>query len=230
MQLIVSVFDPFHLATHHCLARFNYVNGFPADAAKYGIQTLSPKFFGGPPDFVVSGPNVGLNTGPIVNISGTVGAAVEAAREGFPAVAFSADGNSTAQISYTTLASNPNSSLTKSAEVYSHLTTKFLAALLSGGVSGAVPKGTILNVNYPGTLHCHTVKSFKFVFTRMNEDPTVKDVTTCGSDHLPSENKAIGSGCYVSVSVANATNKADVGTTTQAVILHRLQSFFSCLP
>ena len=155
---------------------------------------------------------------------------MEAEREGFPAVAFSADGNSTAQISYTTLASDPNSNLTTSAEIYSHLTTKFLAALLSGGLDGAVPKGTILNVNYPGTVHCHTVDSFKFVFTRMNEDSTVKDITTCGSDHLPSENKVIGSGCYVSVSVTNATNKADVGATTQAVVLDRLQSFFSCLP
>ena len=69
MQLIVSVSllpGPFHPTTHGCLARFNYVNEFPADAAKYGIQTLSPKFFGGPPDFVVSGPNVGLNTGYVV--------------------------------------------------------------------------------------------------------------------------------------------------------------------
>lgn len=29
------------------------------DSARFGIQTLSPVFFGGPPDFVVSGPNVG---------------------------------------------------------------------------------------------------------------------------------------------------------------------------
>ena len=29
------------------------------DAVRFGIQTLSPQFFGGPPEFVVSGPNVG---------------------------------------------------------------------------------------------------------------------------------------------------------------------------
>lgn len=40
-------------------ARLNYVNSFPVDAVRFGIQTLSPKFFGGAPDFVVSGPNVG---------------------------------------------------------------------------------------------------------------------------------------------------------------------------
>ena len=29
------------------------------DAVRFGIQELSPKFFGSRPDFVVSGPNVG---------------------------------------------------------------------------------------------------------------------------------------------------------------------------
>lgn len=29
------------------------------DAVEYGIQTLSPKFFGAKPDFVISGPNIG---------------------------------------------------------------------------------------------------------------------------------------------------------------------------
>lgn len=56
----------------HPIARLNYVNAYPADSARYGIQTLSPLFFGGPPTLVVSGPNVGLNTGTTVNISGTV--------------------------------------------------------------------------------------------------------------------------------------------------------------
>ena len=29
------------------------------DSVRFGIQTLAPKFFGSPPDFVVSGPNIG---------------------------------------------------------------------------------------------------------------------------------------------------------------------------
>ena len=53
-------------------ARINYVNAYPVDAARYGIQTLAPLFFGGRPDLVLAGPNVGLNTGTTVNISGTV--------------------------------------------------------------------------------------------------------------------------------------------------------------
>ena len=60
---------PSHLTSDCCIARFNYVNGYPADAVKYGIQTLSPKFFGGPPAFVVSGPNVGLNTGYVLPLA-----------------------------------------------------------------------------------------------------------------------------------------------------------------
>lgn len=39
--------------------RFNYVNSYPVTAMRYGIQTLSPKFFGGSPDIAVAGYNVG---------------------------------------------------------------------------------------------------------------------------------------------------------------------------
>lgn len=155
---------------------------------------------------------------------------MEAARAGFPAIAISADGNSTAQVSYTTFTSEPNSNLAKSAEIYSHLTTKFLKELLLYGTSDVLPKNTILNVNYPGTAHCSTVDSFKFVFTRVNENSAARNVITCGSGQLPTENKVIESGCYVSVSVVNATTKEDVGAITQATVFNRLQSFFSCLP
>ncbi|EIN05783.1 acid phosphatase [Punctularia strigosozonata HHB-11173 SS5] len=68
----------------------NYVNAFPADAVRFGIQTLAPEFFDSEPDFVVSGPNVGNNLGSTVLIAGTVGASTEAAKEGVPSVAFSA--------------------------------------------------------------------------------------------------------------------------------------------
>lgn len=40
-------------------SRFNYVNSYPVTAMRYGIQTLSPKFFGGAPDIAVAGYNVG---------------------------------------------------------------------------------------------------------------------------------------------------------------------------
>ena len=39
--------------------RLNYVNSYPVNSVEYGIQTLSPKFFGGNPDIAVAGFNVG---------------------------------------------------------------------------------------------------------------------------------------------------------------------------
>lgn len=39
--------------------RLNYVNSYPVTSMRYGIQTLSPKFFGGAPDIAVAGYNVG---------------------------------------------------------------------------------------------------------------------------------------------------------------------------
>ncbi|KZT69448.1 sure-like protein [Daedalea quercina L-15889] len=70
--------------------RLNYVNGYPVDAARYGVQTLSRRLFDkSSPDFVVSGPNIGLNIGVSTQFSGTVGAAAEASKLGIPAIAFS---------------------------------------------------------------------------------------------------------------------------------------------
>ena len=160
------------------------------------------------------------------------GAAVEAAREGLFAIAISADGNSTAQIPYTRLTSEPDSNLTKSAEVYSNLTIKFLAELLKYGLLEVLPKNTILNLNYPGTANCPTVDSFKFVFARMNEHENAADLdlNMCKRTRLPTENTVIGSGCYVSVSLVNATNKADASVRTQVELYNRLQPLFSCLP
>ena len=70
---------------------------------RYGIQTLSPQFFNGPPDIAVAGFNVGANLGTTVLISGTVGAATEAAKEGIPSIAFS--GTTGSQTGYTSAVS-----------------------------------------------------------------------------------------------------------------------------
>lgn len=39
--------------------RLNYVNSYPVTSMRYGIQTLSPKFFGAAPELAVAGFNVG---------------------------------------------------------------------------------------------------------------------------------------------------------------------------
>lgn len=64
------------------------VDGFPADAALFGVLQ---QMRSDPPDLVVSGINAGQNlSAEIIPLSGTVGAASWAARQGFPAFAVSA--------------------------------------------------------------------------------------------------------------------------------------------
>jgi 5'-nucleotidase len=64
------------------------VQGYPADSVNFaldgGIKTK--------PQLVASGVNAGANPGPVVNVSGTVGAARAAVRRGIPAVAISQGG------------------------------------------------------------------------------------------------------------------------------------------
>jgi 5'-nucleotidase len=67
--------------THVCYA----VGGTPGQAVRHGIFELLER----KPDLVVSGINYGENVGTCVSISGTVGAAVEAAALGVPGVAVS---------------------------------------------------------------------------------------------------------------------------------------------
>ena len=62
------------------------LSGTPADCANFGIYHL----FEGTPDLVVSGTNIGINTGVAYAISsGTIGACLEANIAGVPAVALS---------------------------------------------------------------------------------------------------------------------------------------------
>jgi 5'-nucleotidase len=60
------------------------VAGTPSDAVNVAITQLKLN-----PGLVMSGINAGQNLGPAVNLSGTVGAAREAARHGVPAIAVS---------------------------------------------------------------------------------------------------------------------------------------------
>jgi 5'-nucleotidase len=61
------------------------VDGTPAQAVQHGVLELADRL----PALVVSGINYGENTGNGVTISGTVGAALEAASLGIPAIAVS---------------------------------------------------------------------------------------------------------------------------------------------
>lgn len=61
------------------------VDGTPAQAVQHGVLEIAPRL----PDLVVSGINYGENVGSGVTVSGTVGAALEAAAFGIPALAVS---------------------------------------------------------------------------------------------------------------------------------------------
>lgn len=60
------------------------VDGYPADAVRVALDELNLT-----PDLVVSGINEGQNLGPVVDVSGTVGAARAAVDAGVPALALS---------------------------------------------------------------------------------------------------------------------------------------------
>lgn len=82
----VSIFEPLRVneVTYNGIRAYS-VGGKPTDSVIIGLFALNLK-----PDLVVSGINIGENvSAEAVTTSGTVGAALEAANQGIPAVAFS---------------------------------------------------------------------------------------------------------------------------------------------
>ena len=104
-------------------------------------------------------------------------------------------GASGSQVSYTTLESDPTSTSTLAAEVYSNLTADFVKAITSTP-GPFLPPGVIANVNYAAIDNCPTSSSYKWVFSRLVWDPLETDTVTCGSSHLPSESSVVDAGCY----------------------------------
>ena len=72
------------------------VSGSPAQAVLHGVLEIMPE----KPALVVSGINYGENVGLGVTISGTVGAAMEAASLGIPALAISLEAGTEYHFSY----------------------------------------------------------------------------------------------------------------------------------
>src|SRR5215467_1588915 len=72
------------------------VGGSPAQAVLHGILDVMKR----KPDLVVSGINYGENVGSGITISGTVGAAMEAASLGIPAMAVSLEADQKYHLSY----------------------------------------------------------------------------------------------------------------------------------
>ena len=204
-----------------------YVNSYPVTSMKYGINTLSPKFYNGPPDIAVAGPNVGTNLGLVTQISGTVGAATAAVKLGIPAIAFS--GRTGKQTAW-------NAPVETYMRVYADLSNTVSQALTNSG-KPYLPSNIWLNVNFPTVSEgkCSSVSDFKFVLSRLQTAVplvTPNDVETCENDgRLPTERSVIyADGCYASISVGVADTKLDAGAKQQAVVLKKLRSILSCLP
>jgi 5'-nucleotidase len=202
-------------------AQLWYVNAYPADGITYGINTLANTYLGGAPALVLTGPNVGTNTGATIQVSGTVGAAQAGAKAGIASVAFS--GTTGSQRSYTTLAAGDYSF------IYADASVRFANALVAAGAP-YVPSGSFLNVNYPtagaGT-RCTSGASVKFVLAKVSSTK----LAVCGASSLPTESTVLGtsSGCYASVSVLT-TSKAEASAATYQAVGTKLASFLSCLP
>ncbi|KAF2758006.1 survival protein sure-likephosphatase/nucleotidase-like protein [Pseudovirgaria hyperparasitica] len=204
-------------------SRLNYVNSYPVTAMKYGIATVSPRELGGAPELAVTGPNVGTNIELQIPFSGTIGAAIEAVKQGIPAIAFSGStGHRTAFNAATPLYS----------KIYADLAMNLTDAVIASGAP-YLPENVFLNVNFPKVnKKCNDISDFKFVLSRINVGLVWnKDVVTCNNDgRLPREKTVLDKGCFVSVSPGDAKDRTTVDARRQEIVLEKLKSLLTCLP
>jgi len=217
--------------------RLNYVNGFGPDAVKYGIQTLAPEFFGGPPDIVISGPNIfgaipqapGSPSG--TSETGIAGSsnfqvAVEAVKLGIPGISFAGNSDTT-YVSYTTLTTNPNSADTKAAMLYADLATLFTGTLWNTGAP-FLPPNQVLSINFPSVAGCPAVSDYKFVLSKIATGQ-ITTVQTCNRTELPQAAALLTKkGCFASVALVNATTLQDVTPAEQQAFIDKMGNFLSC--
>ncbi|KAM3511621.1 hypothetical protein MY11210_004705 [Beauveria gryllotalpidicola] len=206
----------------------NWVNSFPVTALKYGIDTFGPQLWdGAAPELAVVGPNVGSNLWLVVPFSGTVGAASYAAHTArIPAIAFS--GADHGRLRWDTEEPVPTVS-----HVYAQLATSLTNAVVAAG-KPYLPDDVFLNVNFPDVDdNCPDAASFKWVLSRINPGFfSPRDVEWCGGDRLPTEYHVHDQdGCYISVSIGDASDKTTVGDVAkQQAVLNKLKSMLTCLP
>ncbi|KAK4129922.1 survival protein sure-likephosphatase/nucleotidase-like protein [Trichocladium antarcticum] len=206
--------------------RLNWVNSYPATSMRYGIDTIGPQFWNGEaPELAVAGPNVGSNLNVAVYFSGTVGAAVYAAKaRGIPAIAFS--GKTTGTLAWDT------SPVSQRSLVYAELAAQLTNAVVASGTP-YLPDGVFLNVNFPEVSDkCNDASQFKWVLSRINLGVfSAPDVETCGDRRLPIELSVVNrDGCYASISVGDANDKTTAPAAKQAVVLKKLGGLLTCLP
>ena len=112
------------------------------------------------------------------------------------------------------------------------LTKHFVKTLFDGARWSfpMLPEEVIVTVNYASISDCSSPEDYQCVFTRNQRESYQRDVYTCESHHLPSEEEvALGKGCYASVSAISAVTETDVDALTQASVWGVLRELpFSC--
>jgi 5'/3'-nucleotidase SurE len=117
------------------------VDGTPSDAVTLALVHVMRD---SPPDLVISGANLGHNVGADMLASGTVGAALTAARAGVPAIAVSV------AVDLSEAAESPAFASTLEAFApAAALVVEMARQLEETGGAGLLAPRTILNVNYP---------------------------------------------------------------------------------
>ena len=121
-----------------------HLDAQPADTVLVALRHLLQD---DPPDLVVSGVNFGPNLGVGLHASGTIGAAVIAALNGYPAIAVSAG-----MLFQEALESPPHFPSTHQVlEPAARFTCRVIESLRNGSATNdrLLPAGVLLNVNYP---------------------------------------------------------------------------------
>lgn len=111
------------------------VTGTPADCVKMALNVVMEKR----PDIIMSGINRGGNAGRNVLYSGTVAGAIEGTLQGIPSVAFSCWDYKDTDYS---------------------VASKFIRPMLQHVLENPLPRGTLLNVNFPSKA-CKEIKGVK---------------------------------------------------------------------
>jgi len=132
------------------------VGGSPAQAVLHGILEVMPS----PPDLVVSGINYGENMGTGITISGTVGAAMEAAAMGYRAMAISLETDVENHLSY---------SQDVDFSAAAHFTLEFARILLTESFP---PDVNLLNINVPDDANPQTPWRLTRLSKERYYDPT----------------------------------------------------------
>jgi len=146
--------DPIH---HFPESTAYSVSGTPADCVKMALSAIMDA----PPDLIVSGINCGANSGRNLFYSGTVAGCIEGIMHDIPSIAFSCFDHH-----------DPNYDVA----------AKFVPSVIDHILSHPLPKGTLLNVNFP-TKHA-PIKGFKM--TRQGQGCWMENPEKRAHPHAPS--------------------------------------------